>query len=48
MFSLAAVGPAMIPWLVGVISNATGNLRTGLLVPLVATVLLFFVHLTDW
>jgi len=48
MFSLAAVGPAMIPWLVGVISHATGNLRAGLLVPLVATVVLFFIHLGDW
>ena len=48
MFSLAAVGPAMIPWLVGVISHATGNLRAGLLVPLVATVSLFFIHLADW
>ena len=48
MFSLAAVGPAMIPWLVGVISHATGNLRAGLLVPLAATVALFFVHLGDW
>jgi fucose permease len=48
MFSLAAVGPAMIPWLVGVISHATGNLRAGLLVPLVATVLLFIIHLGDW
>jgi MFS transporter, FHS family, glucose/mannose:H+ symporter len=48
MFSLAAVGPAMIPWLVGVISHATDNLRAGLLVPLAATVLLFFIHLADW
>jgi len=48
MFSLAAVGPAMLPWLVGVISHATGNLRAGLLVPLVATVALFFIHLGDW
>jgi MFS transporter, FHS family, glucose/mannose:H+ symporter len=48
MFSLAAVGPALIPWLVGVISHATGNLRAGLLVPLVATVVLFCIHLGDW
>jgi FHS family glucose/mannose:H+ symporter-like MFS transporter len=48
MFSLAAVGPAMIPWLVGLISHATGNLRAGLLVPLVATVILLFIHLADW
>jgi fucose permease len=48
MFSLAAVGPATIPWLVGVISHATGSLRAGMLVPLTATVLLFFIHLADW
>jgi FHS family glucose/mannose:H+ symporter-like MFS transporter len=48
MFSLAAVGPAAIPWMVGVISHATGSLRDGLLVPLGATVILFFIHLFDW
>jgi len=31
MFSLAAVGPAVLPWMVGVISHATGSLRAGLL-----------------
>ena len=48
MFSLAAVGPAMLPWLVGVISQATGNLRAGLAVPLVATAVLFVVHVKEW
>jgi FHS family glucose/mannose:H+ symporter-like MFS transporter len=48
MFSLAAIGPAMIPWLVGVISQATGNLRVGLEVPLVGTVFLLLIHLWDW
>jgi MFS transporter, FHS family, glucose/mannose:H+ symporter len=48
MFSLAAVGPAVVPWTVGVISHATGSLRIGLLVPLVATVILFLIHLFDW
>jgi MFS transporter, FHS family, glucose/mannose:H+ symporter len=48
MFSLAAVGPAVIPWMVGVISHATGSLRTGLLLPLGATVILFLVHLFEW
>ena len=48
MFSLAAVGPAVMPWTVGVISNATGNLRAGLAVPLVATAVLFLIHLRDW
>ncbi len=48
MFSLAAVGPAVIPWLVGVISHATGSLRAGLLLPLGATVTLFLLHLFEW
>lgn len=48
MFSLASIGPAVIPWIVGVISHATGSLRAGLLLPLVATVILFLIHLTEW
>ena len=48
MFSLAAVGPAVMPWTVGLISNATGNLRAGLAVPLAATAVLFLIHLRDW
>ena len=48
MFSLASLGPAVIPWLVGVISHATGNLRDGLLLPLGATVILLVIHLFEW
>jgi fucose permease len=48
MFSLAAVGPAVIPWMVGLISHATGSLRAGLLLPLGATVILFLIHLFEW
>jgi MFS transporter, FHS family, glucose/mannose:H+ symporter len=48
MFSLASLGPAIIPWMVGVISHSTRSLRTGLLVPLGATVILFLIHLFDW
>jgi fucose permease len=48
MFSLATMGPAVIPWMVGVISHATGNLRAGLLLPLGATVILFLIHLFEW
>src|SRR5712664_3848404 len=48
LFSLAAVGPAVIPWMVGVISHSTGSLRAGLLLPLAATVILFVVHLFEW
>jgi FHS family glucose/mannose:H+ symporter-like MFS transporter len=48
MFSLASVGPAVIPWMVGVISHASGGLRAGLLLPLGATVILFLIHLFEW
>jgi len=48
MFSLAALGPAALPWLVGVISQSTGSLRMGFVVPFAATVILFFIHLKDW
>jgi fucose permease len=48
MFSLASVGPAVIPWMVGVISHATGSLRTGLLLPLGATLILLLIHLFEW
>lgn len=48
MFSLASLGPAVMPWMVGVISHSTGSLRSGLLLPLGATVILFLVHLFEW
>ncbi len=48
MFSLAALGPAVLPWMVGVISKATGNLRAGLAVPLAATAILLLIHIQDW
>jgi fucose permease len=48
MFSLASVGPAVLPWMVGVISKGTGNLRVGLAVPLAATAILLLIHIRDW
>jgi MFS transporter, FHS family, glucose/mannose:H+ symporter len=48
MFSLAMIGPAIIPWMVGEISHATGSLRAGMFLPLGATVILFLIHLLDW
>ncbi len=35
-FALGGIGGATLPWLVGVISTASGSLKTGLLVPLFA------------
>lgn len=37
MFALANLGGATLPWLVGFVSNLSGSLRTGFLVPLTAT-----------
>ena len=48
MFSLASIGPAIIPWMVGITSQSTGSLRAGLALPLAATVILFLIHLRDW
>ena len=48
MFSIAALGPAVLPWVVGMVSQASGSLRAGLLVPFIATVILFVIHLRDW
>jgi fucose permease len=48
LFSLASVGPAVIPWMVGMISHASGSLRAGLLLPLGATAILFLIHLPEW
>ncbi len=48
MFSLASLGPAVVPWMVGITSHATGSLRLGLLLPLGATAFLFFIHCFEW
>jgi fucose permease len=36
MFALASLGGATLPWLVGFVSNGSGSLRTGFLVPVTA------------
>jgi fucose permease len=38
MFSLAAIGGASLPWLVGFVSKHTDSLRIGLLVPVAGCV----------
>jgi MFS transporter, FHS family, glucose/mannose:H+ symporter len=48
MFSLAALGPAALPWLVGMVSQSAGSLRTGLVVPFAATIILFLIHIKEW
>ena len=41
MFALAGMGGATMPWLVGLMSTATGSLRTGLLLPLAGCAAMF-------
>jgi MFS transporter, FHS family, glucose/mannose:H+ symporter len=41
MFALAGMGGATMPWIVGLMSTATGSLRTGLLLPLAGCVAMF-------
>jgi fucose permease len=48
MFAIAALGPAVLPWLVGMVSQSSGSLRAGLAVPFVATVIMFLMHLREW
>jgi fucose permease len=43
MFSLAAVGGATMPWMVGFISQHANSLRVGLLVPLFGCVAMMVV-----
>jgi fucose permease len=38
VFSMASCGGAVMPWLVGVVSKHTGDLRIGLLLPLVSAI----------
>jgi FHS family glucose/mannose:H+ symporter-like MFS transporter len=48
MFGLAALGPAALPWMVGMVSQSAGSLRVGLAVPFAATIILFLIHVKEW
>jgi fucose permease len=48
LISLSAVGGAVIPGLVGVVSSRSGSLQTGLLVPLAGCAAIGGMHLTFW
>lgn len=45
MFAMTGLGGAVMPWLVGVISTQSGSLRTGLVAPLLAAIVLLGLHL---
>jgi len=44
LFALAGLGGSIMPWFVGVVSTRAGSLQAGLTVPLIATVVLFWLH----
>jgi fucose permease len=44
MFALSGLGGAVMPWLVGVVSTKSGSLQVGLMVPLVGTMILLWLH----
>jgi len=45
IFFVAGLGSAFFPWLTGIVSSSTSSLRTGLLVPLTASVLMLILGL---
>jgi FHS family glucose/mannose:H+ symporter-like MFS transporter len=44
MFALSGLGGAVMPWLVGAVSTRSGSLQVGLMVPLVGTIILLWLH----
>ena len=48
MFTMANLGGASLPWLVGYSSTKFGNLRVGLGVPLAAGILTYGLYLANW
>jgi fucose permease len=48
MFMLASLGAAVMPWTVGVTSNATSSLRIGMGIPLLGCGILFGLYFRDW
>jgi FHS family glucose/mannose:H+ symporter-like MFS transporter len=45
IFFVAGLGSAFLPWLTGIVSSSTSSLRTGLLVPCAASVLMLVLGL---
>ena len=48
MFTLANLGGASLPWLVGYSSDRYGSLRAGLAVPLIAGIAMFALYVAQW
>jgi FHS family glucose/mannose:H+ symporter-like MFS transporter len=48
MFTMANLGGSCLPWLVGYASNRLGNLKAGLVVPLIAGIAMFILYFSNW
>ena len=48
MFVLSNIGGGLLPWVVGVFSNRTGTIKTGLFVPLIGCAAMFALFLRNW
>ncbi|HLW84602.1 MAG TPA: MFS transporter [Candidatus Sulfotelmatobacter sp.] len=48
MFTVANLGGAFLPWLVGYSSNRFGSVRVGMVVPLIAAALMCVLYLANW
>jgi FHS family glucose/mannose:H+ symporter-like MFS transporter len=48
MFVLSNIGGGLFPWIVGLVSNRTGTLKNGLLVPLFGCALMLILYLQQW
>lgn len=44
VFVIAYLGAAALPWAVGLVSNWYGELRSGLMVPVVGAILMIILH----
>jgi MFS transporter, FHS family, glucose/mannose:H+ symporter len=45
IFAISGLGGAVLPWMTGQLATARGSLRTGLIVPLLASAVMLFLHL---
>jgi fucose permease len=48
MFTMANLGGACLPWLVGYVSNRFGSLKVGLAVPVIAGAAIFVLYFSNW
>jgi fucose permease len=48
MFVLSNIGGGLFPWIVGIASNRSGTLKTGLLVPLLGCAAMYLLYVQSW